>query len=73
MDTWQLLLFKEIFPFDYETKQRAFLIVCSQGELTLVVMIENQYEQNDLKYKNENIEFFFMRNIFDLVFHLIMV
>ena len=31
-DTWQLLLFKEIFPIGYESKYRSFLIVCCQGE-----------------------------------------
>jgi len=45
-DLCQLLLFKEIFPFGYETKQRLFLIVCCQGELTLAIIIENQYEKD---------------------------
>jgi hypothetical protein len=48
-DTWQLLLFKEIFPAGYEIKQRSFLIVCSQGELTLAIVMENQYEKNDFE------------------------
>ena len=48
-NTWQLLLFKEIFPSSYEGKTRCFLIVCSQGELTLAIVIENQYDKNDLK------------------------
>ncbi|CAF4059813.1 unnamed protein product [Rotaria sordida] len=46
-DTWHLLLFKEIFLSDYESKQRSFLIVCSQGELTLAVLIQSEYEKND--------------------------
>ncbi|CAF2791342.1 unnamed protein product [Rotaria sp. Silwood2] len=46
-DTWHLLLFKEIFPSGYESKQRSFLIVCSQGELTLAVIIQTEYEKND--------------------------
>jgi hypothetical protein len=48
-DTWQLLLFKEIFPIGCETKQRSFLIVSSQNELTLAVIIESEYENNYLK------------------------
>lgn len=48
-DTWQLLLFKEIFPVGTESKQRSFLLVCSQNELTLAVIIESEYETNDLK------------------------
>ncbi len=48
-DSWQLLLFKEIFPLNTESKQRSFLVVCSQGELTLAVVIENQYEKDDFK------------------------
>ncbi|CAF2939452.1 unnamed protein product [Rotaria sp. Silwood2] len=48
-DTWHLLLFKEIFPSGYESKQRSFLIVCSQGELTLAVIIQTEYEKNDFK------------------------
>ena len=48
-DTWRLLLFKEIFPLGYETKQRSFLMVCSQNELTLAVIIESEYEKNELK------------------------
>ncbi|CAF0734192.1 unnamed protein product [Adineta steineri] len=47
-ETWQLLLFKEIFPIGHESKYRSFLIVCSQGELTLAVIIESEYEKNDL-------------------------
>jgi len=45
-DLCQILLFKEIFPFGYEIKQRLFLIVCCQGELTLAIIIENQYEKD---------------------------
>jgi hypothetical protein len=48
-DTWQLLLFKEIFPKGYESQHRSFLIVCSQSELTLAVIIESEYEKNDFK------------------------
>jgi len=48
-DSWQLLLFKEIFPLNLESKQRSFVIVCSQGELTLAIVIENQYEKDDFK------------------------
>ncbi|UJR31637.1 hypothetical protein I4U23_019119 [Adineta vaga] len=44
----QLLLFKEIYPTSYETKYRSFLIVCTQGELTLAVIIETEYEKTDL-------------------------
>ncbi|CAF1253567.1 unnamed protein product [Rotaria sp. Silwood1] len=46
-DTWQLLLFKEIFPSNIESIQRLFVIVCSQGELTLAVIIQTEYEKND--------------------------
>jgi hypothetical protein len=48
-DTWQLLLFKEIFPTGYESQHRSFLIVCSLSELTLAVIIESEYEKNDFK------------------------
>ena len=48
-DTWHLLLFKEIFPLGYGSKQRLFLIVCSQGELTLAVIARNEYEKNDFE------------------------
>lgn len=48
-DVWQLLLFKEIFPAGDQTKQRLFVAVCSQGELTLAIVLENPYEKNDVR------------------------
>lgn len=48
-DTFHSLLFKEIFPSGQESKQRSFIIVCSQGELTLAVIIQNEYEKYDFK------------------------
>jgi len=48
-DSWHLLLFKEIFPNEIESKQRTFLLVCCQGDLTLAIVLENQYEKNELK------------------------
>jgi hypothetical protein len=52
-DSWQLLLFKEIFPCQIETKQRSYLLVCSEKELTLAVIMENQYQTNTIEYTFE--------------------
>ena len=50
VDTCYLLLFKEIFPHDYASKQRLYVIVCSQGDLTLAVIIQNEYEKYEDSY-----------------------
>lgn len=48
-DAWQFLLFKEIFPSEDQGKQRSFVVVCSQGELTLAIVIENPFEKNEFR------------------------
>lgn len=48
-DVWQLLLFKEIYPTGHDSKYRSFVIVCSQGDLTLAVTLESEYDEKDIE------------------------
>lgn len=48
-DKWHLVLFKEIFPSGFNSKQRSFLIVSSHGELTLAATVQTEHENNDFK------------------------
>lgn len=48
-ETWPLLLFKQIFPQGFAAKKRSFLYVSSQSELTLAVIIDDEYDTRDLQ------------------------
>ena len=49
-DSWQCLLFKEIFPQGtLNTSKRSFLLVCCQNDLIMAVVMETEYEQPYLK------------------------
>lgn len=48
-DTWQLLLFKQIFPQGLDAKKRSFLYVCCQNVLTLAVIVDLEHDTRDFQ------------------------
>ena len=48
-DTWQLLLFKQIFPQGLDARKRSFLYVCCQNALTLAVLVDLEHDTRELQ------------------------